>query len=379
MLQSDQEDCLIALTKAVANTMGKITTRTSPAYSSQSQGGVERAHRTLFGQIRQMLQSYNRTITMKHPIMPWIVRHSAYIVNRYAIHANGFTSLYNRWHKEQHTPLCQFGETVQHMVLSIKQFPKLEPRFFNGIWLGKDTTTGESLIGIYNKITCTYHTTTDQTAQVQPTTLRRDQHGTVEYTSIGAYYADSADNNHANNAAITTTTTADGKATPGRNNEHIIRWRAQHRRTKGRRLAKETAENTATHIADGNGATYDTTTSTANACIINKTTPDEVTEGSTSKQQKTTAGAPTTGEQPQSKMRINAMTVTTRDGKHVEKTSNEDPQEIENERILLEPILQSTEGLDPTKVATGMKKEKQWPNIVESTWMIYCSWENRGK
>ena len=95
VLQSDQEDYLTALTKAVANTMGNITTRASPAYSSQSQG-VERAHRTLFGQIRtlraQMFQSYNRTITMKHPIMPWIVRHSAYIVNRYAIHANGVTS-----------------------------------------------------------------------------------------------------------------------------------------------------------------------------------------------------------------------------------------------------------------------------------------------
>ena len=63
-----------------------------------------------------------------------------------AKHANGFTGFYNTWHKEQHTPLCEFGETVQYI------FPKLEPRFFIGIWLGKDTTTGESLIGIYNKI-----------------------------------------------------------------------------------------------------------------------------------------------------------------------------------------------------------------------------------
>ena len=38
------------------------------------------------------------------------------------------------------------------MLPTLKQFPKLEPRFYNGIWLGKDTTTGESLIGIYNKI-----------------------------------------------------------------------------------------------------------------------------------------------------------------------------------------------------------------------------------
>ena len=84
------------------------------------------------------------------------------------------------------------------------------------------------------------------------------------------------------------------------------------------------------------------------------------------------------------------MTVNTRDGKHVETTSNEDPQEIENERILLEPILHGTEGLDPKKVATGMKKEiqqvkeqgvyteidgntlttEQWSHIVESRWVL---------
>ena len=89
---------------------------------------------------------------MKHPLMPWIVRCSAYIGNRYAVHSNGCTSYFNRWNREQHTPLCEFGETVQYMLPTVKQFPKLEPRFYNGIWLGKDTTTGKSLIGIYNKI-----------------------------------------------------------------------------------------------------------------------------------------------------------------------------------------------------------------------------------
>ena len=66
ILQSDQEDFLTALTTAVANKNGNITTRNSGAYSSQSQGGVERAHRTLFAQIRtlkaQIRQNYNRDI-----------------------------------------------------------------------------------------------------------------------------------------------------------------------------------------------------------------------------------------------------------------------------------------------------------------------------
>ena len=155
-LQSDQEVFLTALTTAVANKNGNITTRNSGAYSSQSQGRVERAHRTLLAQIRtlkaQIRQNYNRDSSIKHPLMPWIVRHSGCIMNRYAVHSNGCTSYFNRWNREQHTPLCEFGETVQHMLLTVKQFPKLEPKLYNGIWLGKGTTAGESFLGIYNKI-----------------------------------------------------------------------------------------------------------------------------------------------------------------------------------------------------------------------------------
>ena len=102
--------------------------------------------RTLEAQIRQ---NYNRDITMEHPLMPWIVRRSACVINRYAVHSNERTSYFNRWNREQ---LCEFGETVQYMLPTVKQFPKLEPRFYKPIWLGKDTTTSESLLGIYNRI-----------------------------------------------------------------------------------------------------------------------------------------------------------------------------------------------------------------------------------
>ena len=70
--------------------------------------------------------------------------------------------------------------------------------------------------------------------------------------------------------------------------------------------------------------------------------------------------------------------------------SNEVTQEIKNERILLEPIIHDTEGLDPQQVAQGMKKEvqqmkdqsvfteidgsamtpEQQANIVESRWVL---------
>ena len=72
-------------------------------------------------------------------------------MNRYAGHSNGCASYFNSWNREQHTPL-EFGKSVQYMLPTVKHFPKPEPRFYNGIWLGKDTTTGESLLGIDNRI-----------------------------------------------------------------------------------------------------------------------------------------------------------------------------------------------------------------------------------
>ena len=109
VLQSDQKKILTARMAAAANKNGNITTRNSGAYSSQSQGGVERAHRTFFSQSRtlkaQTRQNYNRDVSMKHQLMPWIVQHSAYIMNRYAVHSNGCTSHFNRWNRDHFASL----------------------------------------------------------------------------------------------------------------------------------------------------------------------------------------------------------------------------------------------------------------------------------
>ena len=58
-------------------------------------------------------------------------------------------------------------------------------------------------------------------------------------------------------------------------------------------------------------------------------------------------------------MRINHIKSTKWNGKQHESTSNEDPQEIGNERILLERIINNTEGLDPRQVARAMKRQMQ--------------------
>ena len=143
-LQSDQEEYIQNLLKTVAQKLGNnVNIRQSPAYSSQSQGSIERFHRTLMGQVRALVQqvttSYNLTLSVQHPVMPWIVRHAAWLLNRYAMHNDGQTSYQRRWQKDHKAPLCEMAETVQYMIPTTKAQPKMEPRFFKGIWLGRDT------------------------------------------------------------------------------------------------------------------------------------------------------------------------------------------------------------------------------------------------
>ena len=106
----------------------------------------------IMGQVRALVQqvstNYDIQITNKHPILPWIV----YFLNRYAVHNDGQTSYQRRWATDHKSPLFEIGETVRYHLPTIRALPKLEPRFYNGIWLGRDTMTNESIIGISGKI-----------------------------------------------------------------------------------------------------------------------------------------------------------------------------------------------------------------------------------
>ena len=96
-LQSDQEELLITVLKATARALrGNTQVRQKPAYSSQSQGSVERYHATLAAQIQtlrgQIEENYNTVIGARHPITPWSVRHAAYLLNKDAVHSESQTS-----------------------------------------------------------------------------------------------------------------------------------------------------------------------------------------------------------------------------------------------------------------------------------------------
>ena len=47
------------------------------------------------------------------------------------------TSYFRRWNKDHRQPLCEFGETVQYLLPTSKQLPKMEQRFMPGFGLGE--------------------------------------------------------------------------------------------------------------------------------------------------------------------------------------------------------------------------------------------------
>ena len=121
-LQSDQEEYIQNLLKAVAQRLGNVNIRQSPAYSSQSQGSIERFHRTLSPSTSTGTTSNHKLqlLSVQQPIMPWIVRRAAWLLNRYAMRNDGQTSYQRRWQKDHKAPLCEMAETVQRMIPTTK-------------------------------------------------------------------------------------------------------------------------------------------------------------------------------------------------------------------------------------------------------------------
>ena len=401
ILQSDQEDHLIALLQTVASKMGgNITVRQSPAYTSQAQGSVERFHRTLMGQIRtlraQLQQNYDRTITSKHPIVPWLVRHTAYLLNRYATHADGNTSYFRRWNKDHRAPICEFGETVQYLLPTVKQLPKMEQRFFKATWLGRDTATGETLLGISNKVIRARTirrmpkpekydkqmfdiiSQTGQTMTPPPTSQAQLQPPMVFHPP--RRQTTTTESQTSTEQALMLPTQAGGPQLPPK------------------AIADTPLATTTPALANSPMATAPTSCHSRPAMPSppKRQVADDIAEGSATKQQRTStqqeapARPEPTPEQPKSRLRITKVTIQTKQGEEITAYSCEDATEQQTERILLEPIVNKTDGLDKMKTTEGMKQEilsmkqqqvymevdintltpEQRKNIIQSRWVL---------
>ena len=86
------------------------------------------------------------TMSTKHCLLPWIVRHAAWTVNRYVIHPDGYTSFELRWGRNYERAICEFGETLLYLPPQHKKLRKADLRMQKCIWLGEVSETGENYV-----------------------------------------------------------------------------------------------------------------------------------------------------------------------------------------------------------------------------------------
>ena len=111
VLQCNGHSGLMKLQDQVGKDLS-VPTQISPPYSHQSHGTVERFHKTLYGQVRARCSSGIHPDSTAARLMPWIIAHAVFTINRYLIRQDGKKS-YERVFNNAHSgPLAHFGERV---------------------------------------------------------------------------------------------------------------------------------------------------------------------------------------------------------------------------------------------------------------------------
>ena len=218
-------------------------------------------------------------------------------------------------------------------------------------WLGKDTSTNENVLGITNKV-------------VRSRTIRR-QVKPEKYNKQLLHVINSTPMTTPTASSFVMLPTAKMVARPQTTTE--TQTSLQQEETFPTTAAQSaTPTNQPPAITELPMATAPSTQRARAPLPVpapKRDVTDEVAEGSASKQQRTATRqtAPTrpeaTAEPPATRTRITAVTVKTKKGQEIKALSNEDEQEATTEKILLEPWVKNTEGLNEEQTIEGMKQE----------------------
>ena len=149
---------------------GRTIPEASPAYSSASNGLVERGVQSVEAQIRVMRsaleEKWKTTLAEHHEIWASLVEYSGFLLNRCEVGHDGKTS-YERSKKKVATVLgLEFGELIHWSKTT--SAGKLSPKWDLGIFLGIWPLTGEVWVGDTEGLWTT------RTVHRQPLALRWD-------------------------------------------------------------------------------------------------------------------------------------------------------------------------------------------------------------
>ncbi|CAK0820598.1 unnamed protein product, partial [Prorocentrum cordatum] len=153
IILSDQENAVKKLVNLVREERVHDTVvLNTPKGSSASAGGIERASYEVEKQVRTMRsrieQVYGIKVDLDHKLLPFLVRHAAWLITHYQVKVDGKTPyerLRGRPYKGQ---IAEFGEVVHcRDPQKAADMPKLDDRWRLGVWLGKSLASDEHYVG----------------------------------------------------------------------------------------------------------------------------------------------------------------------------------------------------------------------------------------
>ena len=113
-----------------------------PKGDSQSNGLIERANRSLKGQVRVFLlaleSNLKKKIDLRHPMVAWMVTHAGFVITHYEVGKDGRTAYERLKGKSCKIDLCELGENLHYMPLKTGGggLASTDARYRPGIWLG---------------------------------------------------------------------------------------------------------------------------------------------------------------------------------------------------------------------------------------------------
>ena len=157
--KTDQEASIVQLQQEVARQRKEAGTalENSRVGDSDSNGKIERNIREVKGMIRTFRcaieSKTGKEVRLDDPIVPWMVRHAAYVITRCRVGADGKTALQRIKGRKVSVPWVPLGETVLFKLPKVPRMPgDFRDRFEEGVWVGCTVRSGEHLVATPNGV-----------------------------------------------------------------------------------------------------------------------------------------------------------------------------------------------------------------------------------
>ena len=153
ILKCDQEPAIVDLQNKFKDSWhGDLALENSPVGESPANGGIEAGVKTIESQIRVMKSAldnrYNIAVDGAHPIITWLVLHAGTLITHHGIGRDGKSPYHLVKGRDSNKCLYEFGECVQYKPLGKdKHRYKLDPKLYDGIFLGMNSKSGEYFVG----------------------------------------------------------------------------------------------------------------------------------------------------------------------------------------------------------------------------------------